>query len=159
VIDFIRKYAGELVLAGVLGLLTVALFQSPAGGRLARQGDSLRIEYRGDTAAYALDTLATDSATVDSAVPALAVHRERKAAVKALKTGEARVANLTEQLHVARPSAWLYLRPSYSLGADAALEAGLGIRALGGRLEVGPELRKQQRARVVVSYQRDFRLF
>jgi hypothetical protein len=160
VIELFLKHWIKVLIAGVLALLAVAFFQNRKPEQLARKGDSLRIEYHGDTAAYALDTLHADS-VLHPFTPEVktAVHRERKSAVTALKTGEARVANLTEQLHVARPSAWLFVRPSYPIGGAAALEAGIGIRALGGRLEVGPELREKQRTRVVVSYQRDFRLY
>lgn len=100
-----------------------------------KQQAKLETTFAVDTAIYARDTVATDSA-INPLTPEVktAVHRERKSAVTAIKTSEKLVKNLQQQLRPTRLK--LVGEADYAIPTDRALLGGTVMARLGVELRV-----------------------
>jgi hypothetical protein len=147
----------SIVCAAVVSAVLVSwLFNQPIFPRLRQQQDSLTAVFVRDTADWAADTLATDSATIGVVVPVKAVKKERKSAGKALKTAGEQKKNYEKQIKALTPT----LRLFGKLELSDKVRPSIGVAVRPKRLEgLDVEVSKDLGGPWRVAVRKDWRLY
>jgi hypothetical protein len=154
--DFLIPVAVIICAVAVSAMLVSWIFDAPILPRLQHQQDSLTAVFVRDTADWAVDTLATDSATIGVVVPVKAVKKERKSAGKALKTAGEQKKNYEKQIKALTPT----LRLFGKLELSDKVRPSIGVAVRPKRLEgLDVEVSKDLGGPWRVAVRKDWRLY